>query len=436
MNKIDNSGAGIATLGRDEDSYMAHVAAGEMVVPPVISPETRARLFQEMQQVGLDPNEYTVGEGMSINPITGMPEFGFLKKVFKSVKKVAKKVAPVVLPMVLPGVGNIIGGGLSSLGSALGIPSGIGSGFLGGSGILDTFAKARGGITSLLGGTGGGDTQQGIGTIFSNMFGGPMNTPSNPVASMFGGPMNTPGINVGSGVSSIPAANYTTVQGDTLSQIAARNNLTLDQLKAANPQLARVFANPETLQIGETVNIPGATFRDPVTGQIVNTTSGIGNFRNFLNNILGSGQNQNQNQGIFGGGAANNLANLAIIKKILDQPTGRDPAELVPMGQSAFGYTPQQIANIPSYRIGNLTPALIEGQEYANVRPVVQAEAGGIISLQAGGDVNPDRMDDDGPGDITPAFLEPGEFVMTRKATRNLGARNLYKLMKEAEQMV
>ena len=51
MNKIDNSGAGIATLGRDEDAYIAHVAAGEMVVPPVISPETRARLFQEMQQV-------------------------------------------------------------------------------------------------------------------------------------------------------------------------------------------------------------------------------------------------------------------------------------------------------------------------------------------------------------------------------------------------
>ena len=35
MNKIDNSGAGIATLGRDEDAYIAHVAAGEMVVPPV-----------------------------------------------------------------------------------------------------------------------------------------------------------------------------------------------------------------------------------------------------------------------------------------------------------------------------------------------------------------------------------------------------------------
>jgi hypothetical protein len=105
------------------------------------------------------------------------------------------------------------------------------------------------------------------------------------------------------------------------------------------------------------------------------------------------------------------------------------------MGQSAFGYTPQQIANIPSYRIGNLTPALIEGQEYANVKPVAKAEAGGIMGLKAGGKIDPNRMDDDGPGDITPAFLEPGEFVMTRPATRVLGARNLYKLMKEAEQM-
>jgi hypothetical protein len=49
--------------------------------------------------------------------------------------------------------------------------------------------------------------------------------------------------------------------------------------------------------------------------------------------------------------------------------------------------------------------------------------------------INPNRMDDNGPGDITPAFLEPGEFVMTRPATQVLGARNLYKLMKAAEGM-
>tara|TARA_B100001250_G_scaffold122124_1_gene103675 strand:+ start:33815 stop:35179 length:1365 start_codon:yes stop_codon:yes gene_type:complete len=101
MNRTDNSGTGIAGLGRGEDSMLAHVAPGEMVVPPVISPQTQKIIEQEMMSAGLDPSEYTVGQGMSINPITGMAEFGFLKKLAKSVKKVVKKVAPIAA--VIPG---------------------------------------------------------------------------------------------------------------------------------------------------------------------------------------------------------------------------------------------------------------------------------------------------------------------------------------------
>tara|TARA_R110000822_G_scaffold41216_1_gene111931 strand:+ start:260 stop:1657 length:1398 start_codon:yes stop_codon:yes gene_type:complete len=101
MNRIDNSGTGIAGLGRGEDSMLAHVAPGEMVVPPVISPQTQEIIRREMMSAGLDPSEYTVGQGMSINPITGMAEFGFLKKLAKSVKKVVKKVAPIAA--VIPG---------------------------------------------------------------------------------------------------------------------------------------------------------------------------------------------------------------------------------------------------------------------------------------------------------------------------------------------
>jgi len=101
MNIIDNSGTGLAALGRNEDRFMAHVAPGEMVVPPVISDNTRAIIRKEMAAVGLDPNQYEVGQGMSINPITGQAEFGFLKKIAKSVKKVVKKVAPVAA--VIPG---------------------------------------------------------------------------------------------------------------------------------------------------------------------------------------------------------------------------------------------------------------------------------------------------------------------------------------------
>jgi len=118
MNRIDNSGKGIAGLGRGEDSMLAHVAPGEMVVPPVISPQTQKIIEQEMMAVGLDPNEYRVGEGMSINPITGMAEFGFLKKLGKKLKKVVKKVAP--LAVLVPGVGTALGGVLGKAGSLMG----------------------------------------------------------------------------------------------------------------------------------------------------------------------------------------------------------------------------------------------------------------------------------------------------------------------------
>jgi len=101
MNIIDNSGKGLATLGRNEDRFMAHVAPGEMVVPPVISDNTKALIRKEMAAVGLDPSQYEVGEGMSINPITGQAEFGFLKKLAKTVKKVVKVIAPIAA--VIPG---------------------------------------------------------------------------------------------------------------------------------------------------------------------------------------------------------------------------------------------------------------------------------------------------------------------------------------------
>lgn len=151
---IDNSGTGIATLGRDEDRYVAHVAPGERVVPPVISADTQARLSREMVAAGLDPDEYIVGPSMSINPITGNPEFGWLKKTFKSVKKVVSKAAPVlgVASMFVPGLGTAMGGVLGKLGSGVGsllgkVP-GIGGALQSGAGMIGK------GITSLSSGIG------------------------------------------------------------------------------------------------------------------------------------------------------------------------------------------------------------------------------------------------------------------------------------------
>lgn len=162
MNRIDNSGKGIAGLGRNEDSMLAHVAPGEMVVPPVISPQTQQIIQQEMMSAGLDPNEYTVGEGMSINPITGMAEFGFLKKLGKSLKKVVKKVAPIALPLLIPGVGGALGGALGSVGSALSSIPGVG----GAVSSIGKFFNPIKGATGIAGGTLGPSIRSGIGGLF------------------------------------------------------------------------------------------------------------------------------------------------------------------------------------------------------------------------------------------------------------------------------
>ena len=142
--------ATLAAMGRNEDSYLAHVAKDEMLIPAQVlrdNPLLKTYVLNPISKYGVDPNKYIVGNGdMDLNPLTGLPEFGFLSKVFKKIKKVVKKVAPVAGALLIPGVGGALGAGLSKVGTALGIPSGIGSSVLGGKGILDRAAAIRGGI--------------------------------------------------------------------------------------------------------------------------------------------------------------------------------------------------------------------------------------------------------------------------------------------------
>ena len=194
-----NNLSGIAGLGRGEDTMLAHVAPGEMVVPPVITPETQKIIEQEMMAVGLDPNEYKVGGGMSINPITGMAEFGFLKKLGKSLKKVVKKVAPIAA--VGLGIAGI--GGVGPLGGLLGKGAGTAT--------SGKFFGAGGKFRAGLRGLGG---------------------------SLFGGGQTTA---------------QTIQEGDTLYSISQKTGIPLDDIVAANPGI-----DPKNLAIGQNINIPSA----------------------------------------------------------------------------------------------------------------------------------------------------------------------------------
>ena len=103
--QFQNAAEMLADFGRNGDTYIVHAAEGETVIPMEVldsNPRLKSMLFAQMQDMGIEPERYIVGNELnSINPQTGQPEF-FLKKLFKGLKKVVKKLAPIVLPIVAP----------------------------------------------------------------------------------------------------------------------------------------------------------------------------------------------------------------------------------------------------------------------------------------------------------------------------------------------
>ena len=309
MNIVDNSGKGLAALGRNEDRFMAHVAKGEMVVPPVISDKTKSLIKKEMQAVGLDPKEYEVGQGMSINPITGQAEFGFLKKLAKSVKKVVKKVAPIAAVIPGPwqpfaavyqkgnaalklakgegGLGDIMtlmaggnqkltgeGGAFSKIGQGVSGNLGADKGFFGSLGDIGKVTDAAGKSSYDLLGYGknvakgmASDQQQG----YFGAFGG--GTGEFDVATgTFKNYTDAAGNPIFNDKFNFMAPDRTVVQsGDTLSQIAQKNGTTVEAIMKANPGIT----DPKLISAGQTLNMPGGNVCQK-TGNVIRGVTGIG----------------------------------------------------------------------------------------------------------------------------------------------------------------
>ena len=85
----------LSQAGRGPDVTLAHLAPGEVVLPPQMMADADFERIvgERFEELDLDPEQYVVGSGIaSLNPITGLEEFGWFSKTWKSVKKVAKKV--------------------------------------------------------------------------------------------------------------------------------------------------------------------------------------------------------------------------------------------------------------------------------------------------------------------------------------------------------
>ena len=146
LNQFKSFVSSLGGLGRFEDTYMVHAAEGETVVPMEVldrNPVLKKRLFKTMVDMGIEPGRYIVGNELnSINPITGLPEYGFSLKralgikgsVSKKLKKLGKKIAPIAavglavgLPFAAPFVLAMGGTAIGAAAAAGGIGAAAGS---------------------------------------------------------------------------------------------------------------------------------------------------------------------------------------------------------------------------------------------------------------------------------------------------------------------
>ena len=142
----------IAMAGEGEDTALAHLRPGEIVIPPEFMDDAKfeSALEKKFKEFNIDPEEAVVGAGIaSLNPQTGLEQFGFFKKLGKKLKKVAKKIAPIAGPLAnfIPGVGPVLAG---VIGAATNVAAGKG---------------LKGAITGGLSGFGTGKLFSGVGSL-------------------------------------------------------------------------------------------------------------------------------------------------------------------------------------------------------------------------------------------------------------------------------
>lgn len=457
----------LAMQGEGEDTQLAHLRPGEVVLPPEFFDDEQfeSAVERKFKEFDINPEQAIVGTGIaSLNPMTGLEQFGFFKKIGKALKKVAKKIAPVAGPLAnfIPGVGPVLAG---AIGAATNVAAGKGlkgaitgglSGF--GTGKLFSGVGSLGSVGGNVVGKGGFSklgTLDKFKALSSGLKSGNLaSTFFNPLegdTGIFGGkigPAFRKGIGsfTGFGQQGMPTGVADT--GDVIGTLngepitrADLANLTPDQI--ANMQMTQAAVQDKTLmQKLSAMFLP----------QSVEDALGTGPGGGGLGSIFGQGQGQD-GDGLFGGnfGDALKMGGIGALAAGLGKlayedakkqtgvpltplttmsPTGRYniEAEIARrMGQPAPN--PVEFGLLPEGTLPELSGGKPAGMMYGG--PVMAYAQGGAVQMQEGGEMDPimfPRMDGDinGPGtetsDDIPAMLSDGEFVMTSRAVRGAGA--------------
>ena len=145
----------LAMHGRYGDNMIGHLTPGEMVLPRPLAddPVLKRQLFDAFERHELNPYQYQVGHfENSINPLTGAPEFGFFKKLGKSIKKAAPVIGQIIGFAIGGPQGAAIGGGIGGgikEGNLKGAVKGAAQGYVLGNVAAGFGVKGGGGLGSL-----------------------------------------------------------------------------------------------------------------------------------------------------------------------------------------------------------------------------------------------------------------------------------------------
>lgn len=436
----------LAAEGRNGDTRLAHLRVGEVVLPPEAFEDEQfeSMVGAKFKELDLDPEQYVVGGGIaSLNPITGLEEFGWFKKTFKSLKKVAKVVAPIA--MLIPGVGTALGAALGGIGGLAG--AGMAKIGLGG------LASTIGGVaSSALGGLG----SLGIPGI-SPIAGGMASGGAGGALSTIGGALKNP---LAGGIFGAKGSTYGGFNpGGAENQDFFRR--TLDKFVSAAPKntaesiqkMLDEGVSPEDIAKQLETQQPGILqrFMSGVGGMLGMGAGGGGGIGSLLPLLAAGGL------GKLAYDETKNMRGVPLTPLTQEGSTGRynieaeiarrsgqpapNPVEfgLLPAGTlpplSGGRATPETVAADP---VGVTDPAMEE-------TPVMARYGGAIMSARNGGYVMPmaykkggkvstedfERMNGgiNGEGtetsDDVPAMLSDGEFVMTGQAVRGAGAFDL-----------
>jgi len=427
---------GIAALGRNEDTYLAHVAPDEMIVPAQAlrdNPLLKQAIQKSISKYGIDPNQFLVGNGsMDLNPLTGLPEFGFLSKIWKKAKKIVKKVAPVAVNFI-PGVGPLAKAALTTVaGKASGLSTK--EALLGGAlsyGGSKLFGGTPGTATSKGGSlfTGGGADGIGrfgkVGDFFGNVRKG--------IGSLFGGPQVPEGLEIGADGMYVDAAGNTYDYQQLVDMGVMDRSGNIINTPQANLSNRGGFL--DTVKNVIRPDQPGQSqlglIEDMIKGKTSDPVRAGGG---FLGGSLGQGGGGNAFSGLMGGltspmGLAG-LTGLAAYMAAKKEEGGLSETPKVTMDQLGRYQMAQNLGTGGSRADFGLAPAPV-ALEFANGGEARQYfNQGGLATMIGELDMR-DGGESAGPGtgtsDDIPAMLSDGEFVMTAKATRGAGAFDVNK---------